>query len=315
VSGEGVKPVLLKFVEIAEAANARLTAADAAAIVLAVLLSITRTLAALAAHILSGLRAFGDVAGPLARMFVGEFHATLTRVVAYGCALGAMGLFVSEVMTLPRGLAVAQATDTEWAEINRPFAAFALSMPEFDEAARYAGFRHANGGGRKDVLTFGGAGGATAVVELYRPGGESDPDANDITASISQLRLSSVRPALPDTIDTKFGPVAIEAFADRAPSGERGCVKFSRAFEEPNFELSGWFCNSGPEMVDHGMIACALDRLTLLAAGSDPRLGALFARAELKRTFCGTNSVFVAATPKRRDWIEASRDPRLRGGN
>jgi hypothetical protein len=33
----------------------------------------------------------------------------------------------------------------------------------------------------------------------------------------------------------------------------------------------------------------------------------------LKRTFCGQQSVFVAATPKRNDWIEAARDPRLRG--
>ena len=46
------------------------------------------------------------------------------------------------------------------------------------------------------------------------------------------------------------------------------------------------------------MIACALDRLTLIAAGSEPKLGALFARAELKRTFCGQNSVFLAATPE-----------------
>jgi hypothetical protein len=66
-------------------------------------------------------------------------------------------------------------------------------------------------------------------------------------------------------------------------------------------------------MVDRGMLACALDRLSLLSAGSEPKLGALFARAELKRTYCGQNSVFVAATRKRNDWIEAARDPRLRG--
>ena len=46
------------------------------------------------------------------------------------------------------------------------------------------------------------------------------------------------------------------------------------------------------------MLACALDRLTLLAAGSEPKIGALFAQAELKRTFCGANNVFFAATPQ-----------------
>jgi hypothetical protein len=61
------------------------------------------------------------------------------------------------------------------------------------------------------------------------------------------------------------------------------------------------------------MVACALDRLTLISAASDPKLTALFARAELKRNFCGQTSVFLAATPRRTDWIEAPRDPKLRG--
>ena len=78
---------------------------------------------------------------------------------------------------------------------------------------------------------------------------------------------------------------------------------------KPRLELAGWFCNAGEELVDRSMVACAIDRLSLVAAGSEPRLGALFARAELKRTFCGRESVFVAATPKRNDWIEAARDP------
>jgi hypothetical protein len=39
----------------------------------------------------------------------------------------------------------------------------------------------------------------------------------------------------------------------------------------------------------------------------------LFARAESRRTFCGQRSVFLAATPKLvTDWIDASRDPKLR---
>jgi len=32
----------------------------------------------------------------------------------------------------------------------------------------------------------------------------------------------------------------------------------------------------------------------------------------LKRSFCGERRVFLAATPKRTDWIDAARDPKLR---
>jgi hypothetical protein len=108
--------------------------------------------------------------------------------------------------------------------------------------------------------------------------------------------------------------VLVDSFTDQAPGGERRCLRFSRSFDEPRFEISGWFCNPGAELIDRGMIACALDRLSLLAAGSEPKLATLFARAELKRSFCGQKSVFVAATPRRTDWIEAARDPKLRRG-
>ena len=244
-------------------------------------------------------------------MFAREFRAVTVRVTAYGLALAAMGLIAMELTT--RGSLVAEAADSEWIAVNKPFAAFALALPGF-ESARYASWRHANGGGRKDVLTFGdlGSSGATAVIELYRAGGEPDAASDtDITASIGQLRLSAA--PVPNSIDTKFGEVTVEPFADSAPGGARQCLRFSRSFEEPRFELSGWFCSAGQEMVGRGTVACAIDRLSLVAAGSEPRLGALFARAELKRSFCGQQSVLLAATPKRNDWIEAARDPRLRG--
>ena len=93
----------------------------------------------------------------------------------------------------------------------------------------------------------------------------------------------------------------------------RSCLHGSRKFEELRFEISGTFCSAGLELVDRRMIACALDRLSLVSAGSDPRLATLFARAELRRNFCGQRSVFLAATPKLTvDWIDARRDPKLR---
>jgi hypothetical protein len=261
-------------------------------------------IASTAARFSAGAR----VAIALLRMFAVELQASLTRVFVYCAALGALGLGIAEFVS--RGTVVTQATSPEWIEVNKPFPAFAMSIPEF-EPPRYSIWRHASGSGRKDILTFGAPGGATAVVELHRPGADADPgDADDITASISELRLSA--PVSPRTIETKFGAVLVEAFTDPAPGGLRDCLRFFRGFDAPRLEISGWFCNGGPELVDRGMLACALDRLSLLAAGGEPKLSALFARAELKRSFCGQNSVFVAATPKRLDWIEAARDPKLR---
>jgi hypothetical protein len=251
---------------------------------------------------------------PLVRMFVGEVHAATLCVGAYLCALAVMGLIATEALTRYQGPVVTAAPTPEWVESNKPLAAFAMTMPEFGEAPRYAIWRHPDGGGRKDILTFGdpASGGATAVVELYRPGAEPDAEADIVTASIPDLRLSG-RPVMQTTIATKFGDVAIDAFTDPAPGGTRSCLRFWRTFEAPKLEIGGWFCNASEAMVDRGMIACALDRLTLIAAASEPKIGALFARAELKRNFCGTNSVFIAATHKRVDWIGATRDPKLRG--
>lgn len=263
-------------------------------------------------NITEGAQARGSagarVAFAMLGMFAFEVRATMMRLCVYGAALGAMGLGVAEFAS--RGTVAAEAVPRpDWVEVNKPFPAFAMTIPEIEAAPRYAIWRHASGTGRKDILTFGEPGGATAVVELHRPG--FDHEAEDITASIPELRLSG-GPAAARTIDTKFGAVLVEAFTDAAPGGARRCLRFARNFDEPRLEISGWFCNSGAELVDRGMIACALDRLSLLAAGSEPKLATLFARAELKRSFCGQRSVFLAATPKRTDWIDATRDPKLR---
>jgi len=42
----------------------------------------------------------------------------------------------------------------------------------------------------------------------------------------------------------------------------------------------------------------ALDRLTLLSADSEPKVAALFAQAELNRSYCGQRNPIPATTPK-----------------
>jgi hypothetical protein len=271
--GNGVHPVLRSMVE-AVALRARLAAIPAASA--------------------RGLRSAGRAMAPLLVLFAAELHATLSRLFAYGCALGALAFVAAEFVTLPGSAVVAQpAPQQDWITVARPIPAFALSLPEFSEAPQYAIQRHASGVGRKDILTFGDDEGATAAIEIHRPGAEADSDE---TASIPELRLSP-KPPSPNAIETKFGMVLLDEFTE----GARRCLRFTRGFDEPRLIISGRFCNAGLELVDRGLVACALDRLTLLSAASDPKIGTLFARAELKRSFCGQKSVFVAATPKRLD--------------
>ena len=62
-------------------------------------------------------------------------------------------------------------------------------------------------------------------------------------------------------------------------------------------------------MIERGTLACALDRLTLLAAGSEPKVGALFAQAELNRSYCGQRDPILAATPKYHSALEGAGEP------
>jgi hypothetical protein len=248
---------------------------------------------------------------PLLRIFAGEVQATLVRAGLYACLLAAFVLIGMELLTRTQGAVVAQPVAPEWIDVIKPMPAFALSIPELGSEPHYAIRRHASGGGRKDVFTLGDAAAqeVTATVEIYRPGAEADQPGEDV--GLPELRLSV--PVVGRMIDTKFGLAAVEPFIDRGPQGERRCLRVTRDFEDPRLVITAQFCNPGLELVDRHMVACALDRLTLISAASDPKLTALFARAESRRNFCGQNSVFLAATPKRIDWIEATRDPKLRG--
>ena len=258
---------------------------------------------------------------PLLRTFAEEVQATLVRTCLYACALAVFVLVGMELFARTQGATVAHSAAPDWIDVIKPIPAFALSIPELSSEPQYAIRRHASGGGRQDIIAFGDAAAqeATATVEVYRQGAEADLPGE----SVPELRLSV--PIVQRMIDTKFGLAAIEPFTDRGAQGaqgeqgaqgaqgERSCLRVTHAFDDPRLVIKAQFCNPGLELVDRHMVACALDRLTLISAASDPKLTALFARAELKRNFCGQTSVFLAATPRRTDWIEAVRDPKLRG--
>lgn len=255
------------------------------------------------------------------RHLAGDARGAMVRLLAYLCGLFVVAVVIAEFLTPPARGKPEPAARGEWVEIARPHAAFAMSFGETGQSEPHYGIRrHINGQGRKDTMSFGTLTGeaASAMVEIYRPGPEFTGFGDPVTEVLARL------PDLPlaegvrnnETIKTKFGPVDLVDFAiERGGRDEtaRRCLGFAHAFEEPALLVAGWYCNSGPEIVSRAILACGLDRLTLLGAGSEPRLAALFAQADLKRVFCGHKATLLAATPKRADWIEASKVPKLRG--
>ena len=83
-------------------------------------------------------------------------------------------------------------------------------------------------------------------------------------------------------LPSKFGELSIAAF-DITGEAVRHCLGFLRQFDDPPLQIAGRFCQGGADYIERSTLDCALDRLTLLAAGSEPKIGALFAQAELNR--------------------------------
>jgi hypothetical protein len=79
---------------------------------------------------------------------------------------------------------------------------------------------------------------------------------------------------------------------------QRNCLAFVRAYSDPRLQLSGWFCQGCPEFIEQSTLSCALDRLTLLAAGSEPSCVPCSPRLKLNRSNCGQRGPILAATPK-----------------
>jgi hypothetical protein len=230
-----------------------------------------------------------------------QLPATVVRMLAYLGGIALLSIAAAQIFqSRPAMDAIKPADRPQWIEIERPFPAFALSIPEAaDVPAHYAVRYNRNGVGRKDILSLGEPDKAAPYlqVEIYRPGDEiarfADP-AVTIVSDAEGLGPNNVERGKP--LDSKFGPLSIIAF-DTTKGTPRRCLGFVRAYDDPRLQLSGWFCQGG-EFVRRSTLSCALDRLTLLSAGSEPKIGTLFAKAELNRTFCGEHDPIIAATPK-----------------
>jgi hypothetical protein len=260
----------------------------------------------------------GSHVHPGLRKFAHELTATCVRVFAYVAALGVLIAVGFKFFGKPQ--VDIEPVRSAWTAVERPYRAFALTVPEFvTPEPDYAIHRHA-GGGRKDIMSWGDASGSGSrlMLEIYRPGQELkrfDDAASEVKARTADLGGPYALKAA-DPIESKFGRVATFDFVASAGKQARNCLGFVRAFDDPRLQIAGWYCKGAREVVDRSTLACGLDRLSLVMAASEPKVSELFAEAELKRKFC-TQKVLAKAikgtTAKRNDWLEAPKEPKLRG--
>ena len=259
----------------------------------------------------------GEAVPPVPNTLPGDIGATLVRLLAYMGGLAVLAILAASYFSVPSVIATIEPPPrSEWINVERPHPAFELQMPELAGTdAGYAILRRPADGARKDVLTWGQASGSGpyAMVEIERPGTEDQRfiDApSEIAARIVAFPVTDdVKPA--GRIATKFGDMALVDFAIATKGAPRRCLGFARAFDEPLMQIAGWYCSASDEVVDRATVGCALDRLTMLSAGGDPKLAGLFARAEIKRTFCGQRNPILAATPEREAQMTAPSNAKL----
>jgi hypothetical protein len=252
-----------------------------------------------------------------------DIRATFVRLLAYMGGLAALAVAAASFFAAPAdivaALGSASAQRPAWSTVERPYPAFELLMPELAGSTyNYAIQRRAKDGARKDMLRWGepGEAGPYVMVEIYRPAVASDRflDASSEIATriVDYAVTDDVKPD--GQIDSKFGPAALVDFAvaPQSPTSghERRCLGFARSFNQPAMQIAGWYCSAGREVVDRSMVACLLDRLTLVIG--DAKLAEMFARAEVKRTFCGQRNPILAATPEREEPIAPQQPAKLR---
>jgi hypothetical protein len=252
--------------------------------------------------------------------FYRELIAVSLRLLTYLGALVALAILAVGTVRHSVTLAAYELpTRPQWLEIGRQHPAFALALSDLHGGDfRYAFHRHAGGSGRKDTMSWGERDSARSylMLEIYRPGDEIDRfdrPANEIGARAAELgSISNVAPSA--GFDSKFGRFATASFAVAHDTTTRHCLGFALPFDEPRLQIAGVYCRPEGEILDRGLLACALDRLSLNSAGNDLRLAAFFARAELKRSFCGQRNPLLYATARRDGWMAPGTEAKLRGG-
>jgi len=177
-----------------------------------------------------------------------------------------------------------------WIEISRAAQIFGLEAPELaKETKSYEARRHRTGGGRQDVLTFGGANGDAPRLRLtiYRVGEEIAPDAAffvDLARRAAEMGRAITRAAQPTALTTRLG-VFEAASLNLAQNDESdsACLGFRMINAAPKLRITGFACggaNLVATVASKSELACLIDRINL-ETSDDSELIAFFAARDL----------------------------------
>ncbi len=247
---------------------------------------------------------------PMLTGFIDEACGTVARLCAYVMTLALMAIGgIALWQQLPDAAAMAPSERVGWTVATRSAPAFAVGQFIFPGKTEvYEISRHPEGG-RKDVFHWSGPNSKpVAELELYRPGDE--PQAIPAIAALAARMDPDGTRELETAgfVDSKFGPVTVLGLVGAADN-DRACLGFLKRIDDPNFRISGWTCQGDSLPARRAAIGCMLNRLTLLTAGNDAKLGELFAHAELRRSDCTATSGPALSA----DWLTGADNPRLRG--
>ncbi|WP_024514849.1 hypothetical protein [Bradyrhizobium sp. Tv2a-2] len=268
---------------------------------------------------------FSTAIHPALTSFADEVCATIARLFAYVGTLALIAILAVHFWGQLPQFAGDAASLPSWSVAGHSQPAFSLgASDQADKSATYTILRHPQGG-RRDIFSWPGAGDRPAAeLEIYRLGDEA------ASASLPSEDLALRMPPggeleAAGVIDSKFGTVSLlwrgataagsskgeEKGADKGKDEHRtsGCLGFFRGIDDSAMRISGWSCQGDTLPAQRGAVACMLDRLTLVSAGSEPKLAELFARAELNRLNCGA----AGATASSGDWVTQADNPPLRG--
>ncbi len=86
-----------------------------------------------------------------------ELPASPVRLLAYLGGIAVLSIVAARVFQSPPAISATKPVHhSEWIEVERPFPAFALTIPEAaDVPSSYAIRRHTEGGGRMDIVSLG----------------------------------------------------------------------------------------------------------------------------------------------------------------
>jgi hypothetical protein len=235
-------------------------------------------------------------------------HATRDAALKLAgvCAalLAAAGFLARAPQAVPEAqVTTSVAAPVAWFEIARPAPAYALAAPQLaHEKFTYQARRHAPGGGREDMLTFGDFAGGKIFLRLavYRHGAEKPaeeaPFFVEMARRAAPLGLSIVHASFEQEQPTRFGALEMAALTLSADQSKRdNCRGFRLVQMTPGVTIAGLACGGADEVLSATDMACLVNRLEFVSPGDDRALRAFFAGQPPNPRACGAEPASQSA--------------------